>query len=75
MLRSESSEEHWMYIDEYENREAYDTMCKAVEDNPDLFYSDDPTEAARMRLEKRSLTVPGSAKKELWIERSELAVG
>jgi len=74
MVDSDSSEEHWMYIDEYENREAFDRMYKAVEDQPDLFYSDDPAKATQMREEKRSLTVPGSMKKELWTERAELAV-
>lgn len=74
MVDPESSQEHWMYIDEYENQEAFDSMWSAVEKQPDLFYSDDPAEAARMREEKRSLTVPGSAKKELWTQRQELAV-
>lgn len=74
MIDSESEEEHWMYIDEYENREAYDRLYKAAEDQPNLLYSDDKEKAAQMREEKRSLTVPGSAKKELWIEHPELAV-
>jgi len=74
MVDSESSEEHWMYIDEYEDREAFDRMYKAAEDQPDLLYSDDPGKAAQMREEKRSLSVPGSSKKELWTEHPELAV-
>jgi len=74
MVDSESSEEHWMYIDEYEDREAFDRMYKAAEDQPDLLYSDDPGKATQLREEKRSLTVPGSAKKELWTEQPELAV-
>ena len=74
MVDSESSEEHWMFIDEYENREEFDRTYKAFNDQPDLPYSDDPAKAAQMREEKRSLTVPGSMKKELWIERPELAV-
>ena len=73
MLDSESSEEHWMYIDEYEDREAFDRMYKAAEDQPDLPYSDDPGKAARLREEKRSFTIPGSSKKELWTEHPELA--
>lgn len=63
-----------MYIDEYEDREAFDRFYKAAEDQPDLPYSDDPVEAAHLREEKRSLPVPGSSKKELWIEHPELAV-
>jgi len=62
---SESSEEHWMSIDEYEDREAFDRTYKAAEDMPDV---------AKLREEKRSLTVPGSSKKELWTEHPELAV-
>jgi len=74
MVDSESSEEHWMYIDEYEDREAFDRLYKSAEDQPDLLYSDDPRKAAQLREEKRSLSVPGSSKKELWTEHPELAV-
>ena len=63
-----------MYIDEYEIREAFDRMYKAAEDQTDLLYADAPGKAAQMREEKRSLTVPGSSKKELWTEHPELAV-
>ena len=49
MVDSESSEEHWMYIDEYEIREAFDRMYKAAEDQPDLLYADAPGKAAQMR--------------------------
>jgi len=72
MVDSESSEEHWMSIDEYEDREAFDRLYKAAEDQPDLLYSDDKAKAAQMRKEKRSLTL--DSKKELWTEHSELAV-
>jgi hypothetical protein len=60
---TESSEEQWMYFDEYEDWEAFDGLYKAAEDQPDLLYSDDPRKAAQLREEKRSLTVPGSSKK------------
>jgi len=63
-----------MYIYEYENREDFERMYKAAEDQPDLLYSDDPGRAAQLREEKRSLTIPGSSKKELWTEHPELAV-
>jgi len=61
-----------MSIDEYEDREAFDRLYKAAEDQPDLLYSDDKAKAAQMRKEKRSLTL--DSKKELWTEHSELAV-
>ena len=59
-----------MYVDEYENREAFDRMYKPAEHQPDLLYSDDPGKAAHLRDGKRSLTFPGSSKDELWTEHS-----
>ncbi len=49
MVDSESSEEHWMSIDEYEDQEAFDRMYKAIEDQRDLAYSGDPVKAAQLR--------------------------
>ena len=63
-----------MFIDEYEIREALDKIYKTIDEQPDLPYSDDPAKAAQMREEKGSLTIPGSMKKELWIEPMELAL-
>ena len=74
MVDSESSQEHWMSSDEYENRGAFDRMYKAVEDHPELVYPGEPGKLSQLREEKRSLTIPGSSKKELWIEHADLAV-
>jgi hypothetical protein len=70
---SESNEEHWINIDEYENREAYEKMWKAIENQPDLPYSNDQEKASQLRKEKRSLTVD-YASRGLFTERPELAI-
>jgi hypothetical protein len=56
-------EEIWMWIDEYENQEAYDKMSKAFRDDPDLSKY---RKQAHSRL--FSLLVPQSLKTELWTE-------
>ena len=53
-----SREETWMWIDEYENQEAYDRMNKAFSDDPELSRMSCPV----------ALFVPGSHKTELWTE-------
>jgi hypothetical protein len=57
----ESSEESWMWIDEYEDRETYDTMTKAIEEDP---------EVVRKKEEWHSkwdpVRIPGSVKTEVW---------
>ena len=70
---SESNEEHWINIDEYENREAYERMWKAIGNQPDLPYSNDQEKASQLRKEKRSLTVD-HASRGLFTERPELAI-
>jgi len=57
-------EEIWMWIDEYENQEAYDRLNKALRDDPELSkYRED----AYTRAD--TVMVPGSLKSELWTER------
>jgi len=64
-----SSEENWMYIDEYEDREAYDKMMKAFAEDPEL---------VKLKEEWKPkwdpLIVPGSKKGELWTEVEKLRV-
>jgi hypothetical protein len=59
-----SEEETWGWIDEYEDREAYDKMAKAKDEDPEL---------ARMNKQWHSkwdpMRVPDSFKAELWTER------
>ena len=70
---SESNEEHWINIDEYENREAYERTWKAIRNQPDLPYSNDQEKASQLRKEKRSLTVD-HVSRGLFTERPELAI-
>ena len=53
-----SREETWMWIDEYENQEAYDKMNKAFSDDPELSRLSCPV----------ALFAPGSHKTGLWTE-------
>jgi hypothetical protein len=70
LANEESSEEEtWGWIDEYEDREAYEKMTKAIEED---------TEVVKLNIQGHSkwdpLRVPGSFKAELWTEqlRSDL---
>jgi hypothetical protein len=61
---AEPSEETWMYIDEYEGREAYDKAMKAIAKDP------------MVKKHKKKwlalwdpMKIPGSFKAELWTER------
>jgi hypothetical protein len=58
------TDETWMWIDEYENREAYDKMSKAWEEDQEL---------AKYKKEHKAqwdpMRVPDSFKAELWTER------
>jgi hypothetical protein len=56
-------EEIWMWIDEYENQEAYERMSKALRDDPELSKY---KEQAHSRAD--TLFVLGSLKTELWTE-------
>jgi len=59
-----SAEETWGWIDEYEDREAYEKMAKAIEED---------TEVVKLKNQYHSkwdpLRVPGSFKAELWTEQ------
>ena len=61
---ADPTEERWMWIDEYEGREAYDRMERAIEADP---------EVAKMKEKWHSMwdpmRIPGSLKSELWTEK------
>lgn len=61
---ADSTEETWMNIDEYEGREAYDKMMKAIEEDPWV-----KSFEAKWRSVSDPMRVPGSFKVELWTER------
>jgi len=71
MTEEGSSEENWMFLDEYENREAHDKQMKAEREGTELakFLKDE----ALPRW--NALAVPGSRKRgEVWAEVEELTV-
>jgi len=64
-----SSDENWMFLDEYERREDYDKWMKAVREDPEL------TELMDEWFPKwDALVVPGSKKGEIWTEVDKLRV-
>jgi hypothetical protein len=64
-----SSEESWMFLDEYEGREGYDKWMKAVREDPELVKL---MEEWMPRWDR--LIVPGSKKGEVWTEVEKLRV-
>lgn len=64
-----SSEETWMFLDEYENREDYDKWMKAVREDPELIKLMDA-----WFPKWDALVVPGSKKGEVWNEVEKLRV-
>jgi hypothetical protein len=64
-----SSEENWMFIDEYQNREDFDKWMKTAHEDPEL-----------MKLADKSfprwnaLIIQGSKKSEFWTEVEKLRV-
>jgi hypothetical protein len=64
-----SSEENWMFLDEYESRQDYDKWMKAVNEDPEL-----------IKLMKAwfpkwdALILSGSRKVEIWDEVEKLGV-
>jgi hypothetical protein len=64
-----SSEENWMFLDEYEHREDYDKWMKAVHEDPELMKLMDD-----WFPKWDALIVPGSRKGEVWTEVEKLRV-
>jgi hypothetical protein len=65
----DSSEENWMFLDEYKRREDYDKWRKAVNEDPDLI---ELMETWFPKWDR--LIVPGSRKGEIWNEVEKLRV-
>ena len=65
-----SSEENWMFLDEYEDRAGYAKWMKAVREDPELVKLMD-----EWFPRWDALIVPGSKKGEVWTEVEKLKVG
>jgi len=64
-----SSEENWMNLDEFDNREAYDKTVKTEHEDPEV------VKLAEEWLPKwDAVIVPGSRKVEVWTEIEKLRV-
>jgi hypothetical protein len=64
-----SSEENWMFLDEYENREDFDRWMKTVREDPEL------TKLMDEFFPKwDALIIPNSRKMEVWTEVEKLTV-
>jgi hypothetical protein len=64
-----SSEENWMSLDEYDNREAFDKTMKTMHEDPEVALI---VEAWFPKW--NALMVPGSRKGEVWTEVEKLRV-
>jgi hypothetical protein len=62
-----SSEESWMFLDDYERREDFDRWVKAVREDPELV-----SLTKSFMPEWDSLIVPGSKQGEVWTEVESL---
>lgn len=70
MTEEGSSEEHWMFLDEYDNREAYDKNMKTMREDPEVVKLAD-----EWFPKWDALIVSGSRKKgEVWTELEKLRV-
>ena len=65
-----SSEEHWMFLDEYEEREDFDKQTKAVHEDPEL------AKVIKDECFPRydAMIIPKSRKGEVWTEVEKLRV-
>jgi len=61
--------ETWMYIDDYEDQEAFNRMMETWESDVEIAKL-----KAKFMKEFKSLRVPDSFKEEVWIEKPELGV-
>ena len=64
-----SSEESWMFLDDYEHREDFDRWMTAVREDPDLVRLGDS-----FFPEWDAVIVPGSKQGEVWTEVESLRV-
>jgi len=63
-----SSEESWMFLDDYERREDFDRWMKAVREDPELV-----SLMKSFMPEWDALIVPGSKQGEVWTEVESLS--
>jgi hypothetical protein len=64
-----SAVEEWRWIDEYQNKKAYDETGKAMRTNAGIVKV-----KAKFMKDWESLRVPKSFKTEVWVEKPELSV-
>jgi hypothetical protein len=69
MTEEGSSEEHWIFIDEYDSREAYDKNMKAMHEDPEVVKLAD-----EWFPKWDALIVPKTRKGEVWTELEKLRV-
>jgi hypothetical protein len=70
MTEEGSAEEHWMFLDEYDDREAYDKTMKTMHEDPEVAKLAD-----EWYPKWDAVIVPGSRKKgEVWTEVEKLRV-
>lgn len=70
MTEEGSSEEHWMFLDEHNNREAYNKTMKTMREDPEVVKL-----AEEWYPKCDAVIVPGSRKKgEVWTEVEKLRV-
>jgi hypothetical protein len=67
--KEESHDEHWIAIDEYDDREAFDQTMKTVREDPEVVPMVDA-----FFPKWDALIVPGSRKGEVWTEVEGLTV-
>ena len=70
MTEEGSSEEHWVYLDEYERREDFDKQRMTIREDPEL--SRVVKDECYPKFD--ALIVSGSRKSEVWTELEELRV-
>jgi hypothetical protein len=64
-----SSEEKWMFLDEYENREDFDKGMKAMKEDPEFVKLSD-----EFFPKWNALIIAGSRRREVWTEVKKLRV-
>jgi len=70
MTEEGSSEEHWMFLDEYQKREDFDRTMKTMHEDPEVTML-----AEEWYPQWDAIIVPGSRTKgEIWTEVEKLAV-
>jgi hypothetical protein len=61
LAEEEPSDESWMWIDEYEDRETYNKMMKAIDEDPEVV-----SKKKEWHSKWDPMRIPGSVKTEVW---------